>query len=116
MIPWLREKAQDPLVEINPETAKKYGIYEGEWIYLENDLGKVKRKAYLTLKVKPHHIQTLHGWWLPELNGPEPDLYGVWDYQINKLIPGPQDSNSGFGGGRYRTTLVKLTKMTEGGE
>lgn len=116
MIPWLREKAPDPLVEIHPETAKKYGVYEGEWIYLENDMGKVKRKAHLTLKVKPNHIQTLHGWWLPELKGPEPDLFGLWDYQINKIIPGPQDSNSGFGGGRYKTTLVKLTKITEGGE
>ena len=116
MIPWLREKAQDPMVEIHPDTAKKYGVYEGEWIYLENDMGKVKRKAHLTLKVKPNHIQTLHGWWLPELQGKEPDLFGVWDYQINKIIPGPQDSNSGFGGGQYKTTLVKLTKMTEGGE
>ncbi|MFH1489137.1 MAG: molybdopterin-dependent oxidoreductase [Pseudomonadota bacterium] len=116
MIPWLREKAQDPLVEIHPETAKKYGIYDGEWIYIKNDMGKVKRKAILTPKIKPGHIQTLHGWWLPELKGPEPDLYGVWDYQINQLIPGPQASKSGFGGGQYKTTLVTLCKMTEGGE
>ncbi len=116
MIPWLREKAQDPIVEISPETAKRYGVYDGEWIYLENDLGKVKRKAKLTLKVKPHHIQTLHGWWMPEMKGAEPDLFGVWDYQINKLVPGPQSSVSGFGGGQYKTTLVKLTKMTEGGK
>jgi len=115
MIPWLREKAQDPLVEIHPETAKQYGVYDGEWIYLENDLGKVKRKATLTLKVKPNHIQTLHGWWMPEMKGAEPDLFGVWDYQINTLVPGPQCSASGFGGGQYKTTLVKITKMTEGG-
>jgi anaerobic selenocysteine-containing dehydrogenase len=115
MIPWLREKAQDPLVEIHPETAKKYGVYDGEWIYLENDMGKVKRKVTLTLKVKPNHIQTLHGWWMPEMKGAEPDLFGVWDYQINKIIPGPQCSTSGFGGGQYKTTLVKLTKITEGG-
>lgn len=111
MIPWLREKAQEPLVEIHPETAKQYGVYDGEWIYLENDMGKVKRKAKLTLKVKPGHIQTLHGWWMPEMEGKEPDLFGVWDYQINKIIPGPQASTSGFGGGQYKTTLVKLTKI-----
>jgi anaerobic selenocysteine-containing dehydrogenase len=116
MIPWLREKAQDPIVEIHPETAKKYGVYDGEWIYLENDMGKVKRKALLTIKVKPGHIQTLHGWWMPEMKGREPDLFGVWDYQINQIIPGPQCSSSGFGGGQYKTTLVKLSKVTEGGE
>ncbi len=116
MVPWLREKAKDPIVEINPETAVKYNIYDGEWIHIENDLGKVKRKAQLTPKVKPGHIQTLHGWWLPELNGPEPDLFGLWDYQINKLVPGPQGSDSGFGGGQYKTTLVTLSKIKEGGE
>lgn len=116
MIPWLREKAQDPIVEIHPEDAKAYNIYDGEWIHIVNDMGKVKRKAQLTLKVKPGHIQTLHSWWLPELKGPEPDLFGVWDYQINQLIPGPQASVSGFGGGQYKTTLVTLSKIDEGGE
>jgi len=116
MIPWLREKEPDPFVEIHPETAKKYGIYDGEWIYIENDMGKVKRKARLTLVVKPNHIQTLHGWWMPEMKGSEPDLFGFWDYQINLLIPGPQHCKSGFGGGQYKTTLVKLTKIGEGGE
>jgi hypothetical protein len=56
------------------------------------------------MKVKPNHIQTLHGWWLPELKGPEPDLFGVCNYQINRLIPGPQASKSGFG---YLHELVK---------
>jgi anaerobic selenocysteine-containing dehydrogenase len=116
MIPWLREKQPEPYVDVHPETAKKYGVYDGEWVYLENDMGKVKRKVKISLKVKPDHVDTQHGWWMPELKGSEPELFGVWDYQINKIIPGPQDSNSGFGGGQYKTTLVKLTKMTEGGE
>ncbi len=112
-IPWLREKMPDPLVEIHPTTAKKYGIYDGEWVYLENDMGRVKRKAKITLKVKPHHVHTMHGWWLPELDGKEPSLFGVWDYQINKIIPGPQCSTSGFGGGQYKTTLCTLKKIEQ---
>jgi anaerobic selenocysteine-containing dehydrogenase len=110
-IPWLREKQPEPTVEIHPETAKKFDIYDGEWVYLENDMGRVKRKAVLTQRVKPHHVQTMHGWWLPELEGKAPSLFGVWDYQINKIIPGPQCSVSGFGGGQYKTTLCTLRKM-----
>ena len=112
MIPWLREKDPDPYVEIHPDTAKEFDVYDGEWIYLENDLGQVKRKARISLKVNPQMIYTLHGWWMPEMPGREPDLFGVWDYQINKIVPGPQHATSGFGGGQYKTTLVTLRKIT----
>ena len=112
MIPWLREKLPDPTVEIHPATAKAYGIENGEWIYLENEMGRVKRKAEITRKVRPDHVHTMHGWWMPELDGREPSLFGVWDYQINKIIPGPQCSKAGFGGGQYKTTLCTLRKIT----
>jgi anaerobic selenocysteine-containing dehydrogenase len=115
MIPWLREKMRDPLVEIHPDTAKDYGIYDGEWVYIENDLGRVLRKAKISITVHPRMINTMHGWWMPEEEGAEPNLFGVWKYQINQLVPGPQDSVSGFGGGQYKTTLVKLTKIAEEG-
>lgn len=111
MIPWLREKNPEPYVEVHPETAKKYGVYDGEWVYLENDLGKAKRKVRISLRVHPKMIHTLHSWWKPELKGKEPDLFGVWDYQINQLVPGPQHSDSGFGGGQYKTTLVKISRI-----
>ncbi len=114
MIPWLREKMPDPTVEIHPDTATQYGVYDGEWVYLENDLGKVRRKAKLSITVHPRMINTMHGWWMPEQDGREPNLFGVWDYQINKIVPGPHDSVSGFGGGQYKTTLVKLSKIAGG--
>lgn len=112
MIPWLRERMPDPIVEVHPETARQYGIDDGEWVYLENNMGRVKRKAAVTRKVKPQHVHTMHGWWLPELDGKAPRLFGFQDYQINNIIPGPQCSKSGFGGGQYRTTLCTLRKIT----
>ena len=113
MIPWLREKMPDPLVELHPETASQYGIRDGEWVYIENDYGRVRRKAKLTPTVHPKTINTMHGWWMPEEAGAEPNLFGVWKYQVNQLVPGPQDSVSGFGGGQYKTTLVRLARMAE---
>jgi len=89
MIPWLREKEPQPFVEIHPDTARQYSIYDGEWVYIKNDMGRVKRKARVTPVVKPGQICTCHGWWMPEMKGPEPDLFGCWDDQINQLIPGP---------------------------
>ena len=114
MIPWLREKDPVPYVEVHPDTAKDYDVSNGEWVNLENDMGKVKRKVRVTKKVKPHHVHTLHGWWLPEEDGAEPSLFGVWDYQINQIVPGPQAAEHGFGGGQYKTTLCKISKIEDG--
>lgn len=113
MIPWLREKDPWPYVEVHPETAQAFNVYDGEWIYIENNMGKIKRKVKITYSVTPKTVQTPHHWWLPEANGPEPDLFKVWDYQINCLVPGPQDSVAGFGGAQYKTTLVKLSKIQD---
>lgn len=113
MIPWLREKDPIPRMEIHPKTAKEYGIEDGEWVYIENDMGRVKQKAKVTPTVHPRMISVPHGWWLPESSGPEPNLFGLWDVQINQLIPSGQHSVSGYGGGQYKTTLVRITKIKE---
>jgi len=116
MIPWLREKDPVPNVEIHPETARKYGIEDGAWVYVENSLGRIRRKARITPTVHPRMITVPHGWWLPESKGTEPDLFGLWDYQVNQLIPSGQHSDSGFGGGQYKTTLVRLARAAEDGK
>lgn len=113
MIPWLREKMPWPTVDVHPETAKAYGIYQGEWVYLENELGQIKRKVNIDRTVLPQCINTMHGWWMPEEDGAEPSLYGVWEYQINKINPGPQFDIAGFGGGQYKVTHVTITKITD---
>jgi anaerobic selenocysteine-containing dehydrogenase len=115
MIPWLREKDPFPDVEIHPETAREYGIEDGEWVYIENRQGRIRRKAKITPIVHPKMITVPHGWWLPELKGSEPELFGLWEYQVNQLVPSGQHSDSGFGGGQYKTTLVRLAKITEEG-
>lgn len=111
MIPWLRECDPDPIVEIHPKVAGKLGITEGEWVYIENDRGRIRRKAKVTPIVHPKVISVPHGWWLPEGDGREPDLFGIWDINCNVLVPVGTQSKSGFGGGAYKTTLVRLVRQ-----
>ena len=37
-----------PMMEIHPETAEKYGIKDGDWVWMEGPMGRAKRKAKLT--------------------------------------------------------------------
>jgi anaerobic selenocysteine-containing dehydrogenase len=68
--PWLREIRPDPIVEIHPETARKHGIQEGEWVYIESPRGRIKERARLYAGIDPRVIVAEHGWWYPEIKDP----------------------------------------------
>ena len=115
-IPWLREINPDPTIEIHPDTAKKYGIEDGNWVLIEGTYGKAKRKAKLTPIIHPQIVQAQHGWWLPETEGAGPNFYHIWDINVNQLIPMGHPSKSGFGGAFTKTMLCRISKVKEGEE
>jgi anaerobic selenocysteine-containing dehydrogenase len=96
-IPWLREIDPDPVIEIHPDTAKSLDIGNGEWVWVENRLGKCKFKAKVTLVVPPWMVMATHGWWFPEKPGEEPSLFGVWESNVNQLIPMGFQGKDGLG-------------------
>lgn len=103
IMPW-------PLVQINPVDAEKYGIKNGDWVAIENPLGKAVEKALITECVKPGVIHAQHGWWYPEQDGEEPNLFGVWKTSINSLIPHKSISKLGFGA-PYKNVMCKIYKV-----
>jgi anaerobic selenocysteine-containing dehydrogenase len=70
MIPLLREIRPDPIVEVHPETAKKHGIEDGKWIYIESLRGRIKQRAKLYDGIDPRIVTSEHGWWFPEIKDP----------------------------------------------
>jgi anaerobic selenocysteine-containing dehydrogenase len=66
-VPWLREIRPDPIVEIHPETARKHGIKEADWVWIESPRGRIKEKAKLNSGIDPQVIVAEHGWWFPEI-------------------------------------------------
>lgn len=84
-IPWLRELAQTPLMSIHPRTAASLGIKEGDWVWVETVVGRIKQQAHLNEGINPKVVQVPHGWWqgCKELGQEE---YG-WDgANVNVLI------------------------------
>ena len=96
-IPWLRSIDPDPLVEIHPDAALKEGIGDGEWVWVENWMGRARFKAKVTLIVPPWMVMATHAWWMPEKKGAEPDLYGTWEHNINLLLPMGEQGQDGLG-------------------
>lgn len=58
---WLLElKPENPL-QINRKTAARFGIHEGDAVWVESRYGKVKAKAHLTEEIHPEVVGLQHG-------------------------------------------------------
>jgi len=62
-IPWARATKPYPEFQINPEAAKKYGIKNRQWCWIETPNGKCKQRAHVSLGVDPRVVLAEHGWW-----------------------------------------------------
>ena len=113
MIPWLRACDPDPIVEVHPQLMKELDVKDGEWVWIENKRGRIKRRVKANYAINPKTVSVPHGWWLPETEGKGPNYFGAWEINCNKLVPVDTESSSGYGGGAYKTTLCRLRKMKE---
>jgi anaerobic selenocysteine-containing dehydrogenase len=109
-IPWLRQIDPDPVIEVHPKTAQSHGIGDGEWVWVENWMGRCKLKAKVTPVVPPWMVMAAHGWWFPEKPPQEPSLFGVWESNINLLIPMGAQGKDGLGS-PIKNLLCKIYKV-----
>jgi anaerobic selenocysteine-containing dehydrogenase len=78
----LRMVKPDPVVEVHPETARKYYLTEGEWVYIETPNGRIRQRLQLDPSLDPRVIIVSFGWWFPE----DPTgLYGWEKSNVNIL-------------------------------
>jgi len=104
-IPWLRKIQPFPMVLIHPETAKELGIKNDNWVWIENKVGRARFKARVTPRIHPKVVSATHGWWYPELPGPE---HGVWESNINLLIDPSAGADPTTGSSELRGLLCKV--------
>ena len=81
-IDFLRSKKPQPTMELNPATAEKLGLKEGEWVYIETEKGKIKQILSLDPDLDPRLVYASFGWWFPEDSG---ELYQFRKSNINVL-------------------------------
>ena len=61
-MPELRAKVPYPEIEVHPSTAAKYGVVDGEWVYVETKTGEAKFKVKVTKNIHPNVVNVPHGW------------------------------------------------------
>jgi len=88
----VRRGAPDPMVQINPQRAEELGIADGDWVWVETPLGRVRLRAQHFPGIAPSVVYAEYGWWYPEEAGEEPSLHGVWRSNVNSIL----DDSNGF--------------------
>ncbi|RDB63884.1 dehydrogenase [Gordonibacter sp. 28C] len=82
-MPRMRAIVKEPLAQMNPADAEKYGVKDNDIVELYNNNGKAHMRLRVTPEIMEGNIQTDHAWWFPE--GDPEDLYGVMDVNVNNL-------------------------------
>jgi len=61
-IPSLRAQAKEPIAEIHPDTAAKYGVKSGDMIEIETVKGHITMRASTAPELHPGIVSIPHGW------------------------------------------------------
>jgi anaerobic selenocysteine-containing dehydrogenase len=78
----LRRGNPDPLVEIHPDTASSLRICEGDWVWIESPVARVRMRAKLFDGIMPDVVNAQYAWWFPEEKPPD---YGWKRSSVNLL-------------------------------
>ena len=105
----LRDIHPNPVLEMNPADAKKHGIEEGDWVRIVNEHGSARYKVEITPILKKGVVNAAHGWWFPEEDPNEPNLYGVWKSNVNNMIPHGDIGKIGFGA-PFKSAMCNIEK------
>jgi thiosulfate reductase / polysulfide reductase chain A len=106
-IPSLRRRHKDPIVEVHPETAKRYELREGDWIWIESPRGRIQQRVRITDGIDPRVVNVEFGWWFPEEAGPE---HGVWKSNANVLTNSGPPYDPAMGTYQLRALLCRIYK------
>lgn len=106
----LRKRVPEPVIELNPATAEKQNIKNGEWVWIETPRVKgerVKLKAKVTAAIAPGVVHAAHAWWFPERPAPE---HGCFDSNINVVLSCDPPREPVCGSVPLRGTLCRVYK------
>ena len=109
----MRELHPMPLLTIHPKTAEKYGIQDGQWVWCENDHGRFRQIANVSMTIREDTVNAEHGWWFPE--GDPENLFATFDCNVNNCTVQHETAEAGVGSS-IKSMLCKIYPYNEGDE
>ena len=106
----LRKGSKEPLADIHPDTAARYGIEDGDWMWIESKRGKIRQKARVVPGMQKDTVAIQFGWWFPEEGGIE---MGIYRSGANMLTSNEPPFDPQMGTYQLRALLCRVSKLVE---
>jgi anaerobic selenocysteine-containing dehydrogenase/ferredoxin-NADP reductase len=108
----LRSREPDPVVELSPTAADSLALIDGDWVYVETDVGRVRMRLRLNDSLHDRVARGSYGWWQAngelKLSGFDP--FAETGSNYNMLIDaGRVDPVSGTPG--YRSASCRISSI-----
>jgi anaerobic selenocysteine-containing dehydrogenase len=105
----LRGNQPEPITYIHPDTARRLGIADGDWVHIETKRGRIQQRAMLSSDIDPRVVKVDYAWWFPEDGAA--DLYGWAKSNINVLTDNQPPFNTEVGASNMRGLLCRVYKV-----
>jgi anaerobic selenocysteine-containing dehydrogenase len=90
---------------LHPDTAVELGIEEGAMVWVETPMGRVRQVARFDAGIHPRVVHADSHMWYPERAADGDAQFGVWESNINAILPdGPEFSD--YAGDCYMRGLI----------
>ena len=106
-VPWLREIYPVPEIWMYPDDAKKYGLEDGDWAYVESQRGRIQALVSVTKGICPGSV-AMERFWNPETL--DSKTHGWQEMNVNVLTKADAPFNDVVGTYTLRAFLVKVYK------
>ncbi len=83
-IPSLRRGGPEPVMRLNPDTARALGLAEGDMARIVTPRGAVVQRLRLDPDLNRKLVTAEHGWWFPE-QGPDPEGEDAFAWRRSNL-------------------------------
>lgn len=101
----MRKQHPYALVTLHPDTAASLGIAEGEMVWVETPMGRVRQVAKFDANMHPRVVHADSHMWYPEREAEGDAHYGLWESNINAILP-DGEAYSDYAGDNYMRGLI----------
>ena len=104
----MRKQQDYARVTFHPETAAKLNIEHDQMVWVETPNGRVKQMANISEKMRPGVVHADAFWWYPEKPAEDPILFGIWESNVNAILPDKAEDLDFAGDSYMRGLLCKV--------